>query len=105
MAWNGFVKVSNLGWCPDGSGTNTKLYEPVSQIACVSVSIFLILIVHIPAYLGSRGKPFFWNSEVFFVVSADCRLVQIHLLICIIQFTHVNLFNLCKFVFYTILYV
>ncbi len=41
--------------------------------------------IHIPAYLGSRGKPFFWNSEVFFIVSADRRFVQICTLICIIQ--------------------
>jgi hypothetical protein len=26
---------------------------------------FLVINVHIPAYLGSRGKPFFWNFEVF----------------------------------------
>ncbi len=26
---------------------------------------FLVLNVHIPAYLGSRGKPFFLNFEVF----------------------------------------
>jgi hypothetical protein len=44
---------------PMGSGTKTKSYEPVSQIACVSVSIFFVLNVHIPAYLGSRGKHFF----------------------------------------------
>ncbi len=31
----------------------------------VSVSQFLVLNVHIPAYLGSRGKPFLWNFEVF----------------------------------------
>ena len=42
-----------------GSGTKTKLYEPVSQIACVSVSIFFLLNLHILAYLGSRGKHFF----------------------------------------------
>ncbi len=42
-----------------GSGTKTKSYKPVSQIACVSVSIFFLLKVHIPAYLGSRGKHFF----------------------------------------------
>ncbi len=32
---------------------------------------FLVLNVHIPAYLGSRGKPFFWNFEVFCYV---CQL-------------------------------
>jgi hypothetical protein len=61
-----------------GSGTKTKSYEPVSQIACISVSIFLVLNVHIPTYLVSRGKPFFWNSRFFLVVSADRRLVPIH---------------------------
>ncbi len=56
-------------------GWSTGLVQPVSQIACISVSTFFILNVHILAYLGSR--------EVFFVVSADCRLVQIHnILIC-----------------------
>ncbi len=29
-------------------------------MACIS--IFLVLNVHIPTYLGTRGKPFFWNS-------------------------------------------
>ncbi len=33
---NGFVCLESLMGCPDGSGTKTKLYEPVSQIACVS---------------------------------------------------------------------
>jgi hypothetical protein len=48
-----------------GSDTKMKSYEPVSQIACVSVSIFFVLNVYIPAYLGSRGKHFFWNSKFF----------------------------------------
>jgi hypothetical protein len=61
-----------------GSGTRTKLYEPVSQTACISVSIFFILNVHSPAYLGSRGKPFFLNSKFFFA-SANRRLVRIHM--------------------------
>ncbi len=71
--------------CPDGSGTKTKSYELVSQIACVSRQClnFLVLNVHIPAYLGSRGKPLFRNF--FFGVSADHRSVQIRILICIIQ--------------------
>jgi hypothetical protein len=41
------------------SGSNTKLYEPVSQIACVCVSIILVINIHIPLYLHSKGKPFF----------------------------------------------
>jgi hypothetical protein len=35
----------------------------MSQIACVSVSNVLVLIIHIPVCLGSRGKPFFLNSS------------------------------------------
>jgi hypothetical protein len=54
--------------CPDGSGTKTKLYKPVSQIACISVSIFGTKRTHshVPG-LGSREKPFFQNFEVFLV--------------------------------------
>ncbi len=33
--------------CPDGSGTKKEIVH--------------VLIVHIPAYLSSRGKPFFLN--------------------------------------------
>jgi hypothetical protein len=50
-------RISDGG--PDGSGTKTKSYEPVSQITCISVSINLVLNVLILAYLGSRGEPFF----------------------------------------------
>jgi hypothetical protein len=52
--------------------TKMKFYEPLSQIACVGVSIIFVLNVHIPTCLGSRGKPFF--GTVFFIVSANCRL-------------------------------
>ncbi len=59
-----------------GSGTKTKSNEPVSQIACVNVSIFFVLNVHIPAYdtwSKVKGEELF--SELFFiVVSADRRL-------------------------------
>jgi hypothetical protein len=48
-----------------GSGTKTKLYKPVSQIACASVSIFFVLNVHIPTYLDSRGKHFFETLSFF----------------------------------------
>jgi hypothetical protein len=51
--------------CPDGSGRKTKSYKPVAQIACVSVSIVLVLNVHIPVYLGSRRKPFLQNLRFF----------------------------------------
>ncbi len=37
---------------------------------------FFVLNVHIPAYLGSRGKPLFETSK-FFGVSANRRVVQI----------------------------
>ncbi len=53
------------------SGTKTKLYEPVSQIACFCVLIFFVLNVHIPEYLGSRGKPFFRNSILFCLPIVD----------------------------------
>ena len=50
------------------SGTNMKFYELVSQIACVCVSFFLVLNIHIPLYLDSRGKPFFRTSKFFSLV-------------------------------------
>jgi hypothetical protein len=56
---------------PDGSGTKTKPYKHVSQIACMCVSFFLVLNVHIPLYLGSRRKPFFRTSK-FFLFSSSC---------------------------------
>jgi hypothetical protein len=64
---NGFVKVSNLRWCPDGSGTKATSYEPVSQIALFSVSIILVLNVHIPACLvpGLKGEALFSELLVF----------------------------------------
>jgi hypothetical protein len=77
-----------LDGCPDGSGTKTKTYKPVSQIVR-PISNFLLLNVHIPAYLVSRGKPFFWNSLVFYVVSADRRLVHIRTYKFVIQ-THTS---------------
>jgi hypothetical protein len=52
-------KYRFLDGCPDGSGTKTKLYAPMSQIVRARISILLVLNVHIPMYLGSRGKPFF----------------------------------------------
>jgi hypothetical protein len=41
MAWK-WIRISLESWmgCPDGSGTKAKSYKPVSQIACVSISIF-----------------------------------------------------------------
>ncbi len=48
-----------------GSGTKTKSYKPVSQIACVSVSVYLVLNVHIPAYLAQGGSTFLGTRKFF----------------------------------------
>ncbi len=62
-----------------------KLYGPFLNI--------LVLNVHIPAYLGSRGKPLFWESEVFFVVSADRSLVKIRIYEFVLyKFLQINLY-------------
>jgi hypothetical protein len=58
-------KSQFLDGCHDGSGTKTNLYKPLSQIVWAHVSIFLVLNVHIPAYLGSKRKPFFWTNIFF----------------------------------------
>ncbi len=52
------------------SGTNTKFYKPVSQIACICVLFVLVLNIHIPLYLDSRGKHFFRTSKFFFFSSS-----------------------------------
>jgi hypothetical protein len=41
MTWK-WIRISLKSWigCPDGSGTKTKSYKKVAQIACVGVSIF-----------------------------------------------------------------
>ncbi len=62
--------------CPVVSGKKTKSQEPVSQYVQTRVSILLVLNVHIPAYLGSRGSPFFGLVSLL-VLSADRRLVRI----------------------------
>ncbi len=54
-----------------------KSYEPVSN--------YLVLNVHIPAYLGLREKPFFW-LDFFFVLTADHRSIQI----CTHDFVYTN---------------
>jgi hypothetical protein len=73
MAWK-WICISLESWMV--SWYKKKKDEPVSRIACVSVKFFLVLNVHIPVYLGSRGKPFFGTLS-FFIVSADCRLIRI----------------------------
>ncbi len=41
LAWKWIcISLESQMGCPDGSGTKTKWYKLVSQIACVSVSIF-----------------------------------------------------------------
>jgi hypothetical protein len=70
------------------SGTKTKLYELVSQIAWVHVLFFLVLNVHIPLYLGARRKSFFQTS-VFFVHYFQYQLYQLgrkeylHVCVCV----------------------
>ena len=60
MAWK-WIHISLDSWMVVlmESGINTKFYDPVSQIASICVSIFLVLNIHIPLYLDSRGKSFF----------------------------------------------
>jgi hypothetical protein len=64
------------------SGTKTKSYKPVSQIACVCVSFVLVLNVHIPLYLGSRRKPFFWTYKFLLFFSSN--------------FSYINLYKFCE---------
>jgi hypothetical protein len=66
MAWK-WIHISLDSWMVVlvESGTKTKCYEHVSQIACVCVSFFWVLNVHIPLYPGSRKKPFFWTFKFF----------------------------------------
>ncbi len=96
MAWK-WIRISlesRMG-CHDGSDTKTKSYKPVSQIACVIVSNDLVLIVHIPTYLGSREEPFCWNSKFFCCVYQSQISTNSYILICIIQIhTHKFICNL-----------
>jgi hypothetical protein len=63
---NGFVCLKSWMGCPDGSGTK-MVRAGVSNCMhqCLNV---LVLNVHIPAYLGSRGKPLFETSKFFWCV-------------------------------------
>ncbi len=77
------------------SGTNTNFYEPVSQIACVCVSFVLVLNIHIPLYLDSRGKPFFLTSIYFSIVPVSIISIRISFLNC--QFFYFrSLLTLCS---------
>ncbi len=71
-----------LDGCPDGSGTKTKPYEHVSQIACLFVSFFWVLNVHIPLYLGSRRQSFF-RTPKFFLFFSSC-------------FNYINSYKFCE---------
>ncbi len=62
--------VSNLGWCP-GVYKNEIVQAGVSNRMRQCFN-FLVLNVHIPTYLGLRGKPFL-KLLSFFGVSADRR--------------------------------
>jgi hypothetical protein len=71
MAWKWiFINLNSRMVVLMESGTNTKFYELVSQITCVCVPFILVLNIHIPLYLDSRGKPFFWTSKFFFFSSS-----------------------------------
>ncbi len=59
------------------SCTNTNFYKLVSQIACVCVSFFLVINIHIPLYLDSRGKPFFRTSKFFSLVPVSIISIRI----------------------------
>ncbi len=70
MAWK-WIRISLNSWMVVlmESGIKMKFYKPVSQIACLCVSFFLVLNIHIPLYLDSRGKHFFRTSKFFFYSS------------------------------------
>ena len=70
MPWK-WIRISLKSWMgyPDGSGTKTKSYEPVSQIACISISIFSTKRTYyrVP---GLKGEALFSNLLFFWCV---CR--------------------------------
>ncbi len=51
------------------SGTKTKSYQLVSQIACICVSLFLVLNVHIPLYNPSRAGVWILPGQTIFFCS------------------------------------
>ncbi len=75
---NGFLSFSILGWLSWWIWYKTKLYKPMSQIACICVSFFWVLNIHIPAYLGSRRKPFAWTSKFFCMFSSCCNYINLY---------------------------
>ncbi len=80
------ISLESCMVCPDGSGTKTKSYKSVSQIACVSVSIFFGTKHTHSCIPGLKGEALF-SKLCFFAVSADRRLVRIRILLCIMEFS------------------
>ncbi len=85
MAWKWIcISLESQMGCPDGSGTKPKLYKPVSQIACVSVSIFWYLTYthsHVP---GLQGEALFLEISSFFCCLPIVDQYEF-IIICIIQ--------------------
>jgi hypothetical protein len=73
-----------LDGCPDGFGTKMKSYQPVSQIVWPVSQFFCTKRTHSHA-LGLNREALFSERTSFFIVSADHRLVQIYMRICIIR--------------------
>jgi hypothetical protein len=62
MAWT-WIRISLKSWMVSWY-KNEIVQAGVSN--CMRQCLnFLVLNIHVPAYLGSRGKPFFQNFEVF----------------------------------------
>jgi hypothetical protein len=103
MAWK-WIRISLESWMVSWwFWYKNKIVQAHVSNCTVHVSNILVPNIHTPVYLGSRGKPFFWNSEVFFVVSADCRLVRFCIYKFVLyEFTHINLY--VNLFFYTISY-
>jgi hypothetical protein len=62
MAWK-WIRISLESWMVSWY-KNKIVQASVSNCMCQCLK-FLVLNVLIPAYLGSRGKPFFQNFKVF----------------------------------------
>ncbi len=87
MAWK-WICISIDSWMVVlmESGTKTKPYKHVSQISCIGVSFLGVLNIHIPLYLGSRRKPFFWTSKFF------CCLVPVSIILIRVSFVNCQIF-------------
>jgi hypothetical protein len=73
LAWT-WIRISLESWMV--SWYKVILYELVSQITCISVSIFWYSTYTFPRTWAQGGSPFFETFK-FFGVSADRRLVRI----------------------------